>query len=59
MTKKMSRKEFVKKLLDAGKSTEEIMSALEKGDAENGINPITDPRFIKLVATKLLKELKK
>jgi len=53
----MTRKEWVKDLLSQGRTDEEIIEIIEKGDKKNGINPAG--KFAKLVFAKIKKSIKK
>ena len=51
----MKVKDYVKELLDDGKTDEEIIEALKQGNGMKGINP-QDPRFTKIIFNRLKKK---
>lgn len=60
----MKRPEWVKKMLAENMTTEEIISAIKKGNEKEGIKPVTGKdekqvnAFAKLIVNKIIKNLK-
>ena len=54
----MSRSQWIRQMLSEGKTEEEILSALEKGNEELGISSC-EKRFVKLNYNKVVKAMNK
>lgn len=56
MTKKLTRFEWIKSLLEQGMTDEEVLKIIRKGDPKIGMNPVKPP-FDKLQLRRIKKAL--